>query len=238
MVSSKLPEGIASSKLSPDVRVSSFVQLLTGLPSLLNLMAVSQLPVAILEESVNSGWDEWAKEELQKKSATLHFEESLNIDLIKSTQTPKGMEIGLGYTLGEYDRMLGSLDKIGFSFDLVLDLDYLRWLRTSIRFYLLKADEAALKRLKTDLNQRIRLQFSQNRRFFLTKLWNEELTNLIAEQVIDVYVESARFPKVGKDVQIKIEFSFGLFALKYVRNKFKRLINWAQNDLKSSIAVV
>jgi len=213
----------------------NFTALITGIPDLLtSAEKFSDLRVA-LKENITSRWDKWAQNKSEQFVTDLLYEESLNIDLVSMKDSPEifkgNFQVIFDFTLGEMDRELLVVDKISSMFNLNFPKSYLRWIRDD---YIKKnniSDYEGIKVLKQKLASNINLQLSAKKKLFLIPLWNEKMGPIITDELIDQLIDYkgnyfADFSH--KKMNIPVKFRFGLFALKYLNEKFKT--NYRNSD--------
>jgi hypothetical protein len=206
----------------------NFTALITGIPDLLmSSEKFSDLKIA-LKENIKSRWDKWAKEKSQQFVSDLLYEESLNIDLVSmidSTEIYKGnFQLIFDFTLSEMDRELSVVDKITSNFNLHFPKSYLRWIRDDYIKKNNKSDFEGLMILKQKLVSNINGQLLAKKKLFLIPLWNEKMGEIITGELIEQLIsyKGNYFADFShQKMNIPVKFRFGLFALKYLNEKFK-----------------
>ncbi len=212
----------------PILEAMNFVAMVTGVPDLLISSEKYTDLLASLRDNIDSRWKHWAVSKNEQFVVDLLYEESLNIDLVpmaKSEEVYKGnFQLKFDFTLGEIDRVLEVVDKVTAKFHLEFPKSYLRWVRND---YVKKSnisDHAALKHLEDKVKTYINIQLATKSDLFLIPLWNEKMGEIITKELIEqitTYKGSFFKDFSHKKVKIPIKFRFGLFALKYLNEKFK-----------------
>ena len=213
---------------SPHLEAMNFLSLLTKQSDILvgldNYAEVNK----VIKSSIDSRWNKWAKEKTSNLVTDLLFEESLNVDLktlVNTSSNLKGeLSIIFDFTLGEMDRVLEDDDKVTSVFHLNLPENYLRWMRKE---YIAKnnlSDYRGLKDLEQKVEAYIKSELDKKKKYFLIPLWNERLAGIIAREIQSQIVEykGSKYKNyTNKAVSIPVRFRYGLFALKYLNEKFK-----------------
>jgi len=220
---------IIKSKTEPQTKaeVMNFVSLITKTPDILNGVANSSELLNLFNQNVLTFWDDWSKKELDNSSYSLLFEEALNIDLIPQladNSTLSGnFSLTFRYTLGEYDRMFKAMDKIDAKFSLVFPSKYIAWYKREYIGLNNKSNYVGLEDLKKDFRTRIDLKLKKKGEFFLTNLWNEKMAKIIVDELTkQVLAYNGDLDKVqAKETAIPLKMEFGVFALKFIREKYE-----------------
>lgn len=206
----------------------NFTALISGFPDLLlSSTNFSDLKMA-LKENIQGRWNKWAKEKSNQFVTDLMYEESLNIDLytmVNSVEVLKGnFQVIFDFSLGEMDKELSIVDKISSNFNLSFPKSYLRWIRNEYIKRSNKSDYAGIERLKGKLVANINLQLEAKEKLFLIPLWNKKMGGIITNELVDQLVnyKGSYFTDFShKSIKVPVKFRFGLFALKYLNEKFK-----------------
>ncbi len=225
----------SKSEIQVKSEVMSYLSLVTQRPDILNGVNFTGELLNLYIENISSYWDKKASDELDQNSYSLSYEESLNVDLIPMTNEKKqsGQKLSLlfRYTVGEFDRMFDSLDKVDAHFNLEFDSSYISWFRQRYIFLKNRSKYAQIASIKKNLKDRVDIILSKKSTFFLTNLWNESMSDIIVEELSSQILYSKI--KIDKTknfkLQVPLKMEFGVFALKYFRNKYKA------NFIKESI---
>lgn len=207
----------------PILEAGFFVSLMTGVPDPFMIQKkYSDLP-AIVKSSVDERWTKWSRDSLSSFSRDLLFEESIrvkampkrNLALIKD-----GLLLDFHVTLGEMDRIMRNNDKIGMSFDMKFSKNYVRSLITRFNVIASNLDVEGEKTFKEEMVRYIDLQLRTKEKLFTQKLWNEEFSRLIAEELLaQVMSYKGKYFESYSDemITVPVRFSYGIFALSYLR---------------------
>lgn len=212
----------------PYLETFQFIALYTGVPDLLIATDKYQQIGQEVLKAINNDWDQWAKSKSDQFVSDLLYEGPLQIDLMSkavSDQVRQGdFNFELKYTLGELDRVLNLTDKIQATMYLEFPRSYLRWLRSAY----LKANNLSRYAKKEALEQKASLYFAsqleQKSQIFLIPMWSENLPKMLAKELIAQLsnYNGSRLDELGHDlVKIPVKLRYGLFALKYLRKRFK-----------------
>ncbi len=211
---------------SPIFETSMFLSLLTGVPDLVfGADAYQDIPL-LVKSSIDDRWNRWAKVVLETFSRSLFYEESLKVRVDPRTDRlslrTDGFGVNVNVTLGELDRLLRDTDKLKLSFDLDLSKNFFRSLRTRWTALAREVDTDGQEALKKEIAAFVELQLQQKRRYFTQSIWNENFSYLIAEELISqaLRYEGPLFESYAdRMLKVPIKFSYGLFALSYLRNR-------------------
>ncbi|MCO4753362.1 MAG: hypothetical protein KC478_02715 [Bacteriovoracaceae bacterium] len=204
-----------------------FVSLLTGISDPF-FSAETFVDLRIMySQTFEDRWDEWSKNKTEQLVLDLLYEESLFVDLSPADEYQKAAgELGLvfDFTLGELDRELKIVDKISASFHLEFPKSYFRWIRNA---YIRAGNVSNYKKLE-DLEKKfatyIDIQLENKKQLFKIPVWNEKFSSILAKQLIEQLVsyKGQGFKGLShRKIKVPIKFRFGLFALKYLREKYK-----------------
>lgn len=213
---------------APTIESMNLVSLLTGYPDILVASnKFSDLKTA-LKDNITNRWDRWANNKAGSFVTDLLYEESLNIDLVSMVndlEIKKGnFQISFDFSLGEMDRVLKLVDKITSTFSLHFPRSYLRWVRDD---YIRKnniSDYKGMESLEKKVEIYINTQLKAKEELFLIPLWNKKMGSIMAKELISQLVEyrGSYFKDFSHDtMKIPVKFNYGLFALKYLNEKFK-----------------
>lgn len=210
----------------PIFETSQFISLMTGVPDLFFGIDTYQDIPLLLRSSVDERWNLWAKQVLNSFSKDMLYEEALKVKVVPRTDrvalATKGFEVDLSVTMGEMDRMMKDHDKLGLTFELKLTKNYLRSLKTKWHALAQEVDLEGQKQFKEDVARYIDLQLRDKSKYFTQRMWNEDFSRLVAEELINqaLIYRGPIFDSYQEEVlKVPVRFSYGLFALSYLRYK-------------------
>lgn len=212
----------------PHLETQQFISLMSSIPDLLISSEKYSDVIDSLKLAVEQRFDNWAKEKTDNFVTDLLYEEALQIDLVplsKTSDIKKGeFKLLFDYSLGELDRVISEVDKIHSTFDLRLPKSYLRWIRDSIIIANNRGRYTEVANLYTQFEAYISTQLEKSKDLFLIPMWNDKMSSIIAKELV-AQITAYRGKKLeefsNEKVRIPIKFRYGLFALKYLRDKFK-----------------
>jgi hypothetical protein len=216
---------IKSSELEePVFETSQFISLMTGVPDFMNAVDAYQDVPLLAKSSIDERWTQWSNSVLTSFSRDLLFEESLKVKVEPQDDlaelSSKGFIIDFSVTLGEMDRILKDNDKIQMIFELKLSKNYIRALRTKSLLLEADVDEEGKKVFRDEVGRYIDIQLREKEKLFSQKMWNEEFSRLIADELIRQtrLYRGPLFNSYQDEVlRVPVKFSYGLFALSYLR---------------------
>lgn len=209
---------------SPLFEKGFLVSLITGVPNFMfSAQKYSDLPM-LLKGPVDERWNRWAKSSISNYSQDLYYEESLRVraeprrDLAAIKY--EGLKINFEVSLGEIDRLMKDQDKIKLSFDLKLPKNYLRsmrneWLALSNRLATEEKQEFMQKNTKY-----IAAYLEPKEQLFQQKMWNDQFARLVSQELLEQVLryETKAFDSYQEEMMnIPVTFSYGVFALNYLR---------------------
>ncbi|WP_408096217.1 hypothetical protein ACJVC5_14350 [Peredibacter sp. HCB2-198] len=210
----------------PIFETSQFIALMTGVPDLFFGVNTYQDIPLLVRSSVDERWTLWARDVLNSFSKDMLYEEALKVKVEPRTDrvalATKGFKVELTVTMGEMDRLMKDHDKLGLTFDLKLTKNYLRSLKTKWHALAQEVDLEGQKKFKEDVAHYIDLQLREKSKFFTQKMWNEDFSRLVAEELINqvLIYQGPLFESYQEEVlRVPVKFSYGLFALSYLRYK-------------------
>lgn len=216
-------QGLEEGVISP----LNFLALLSGVPDFF-LSADRYKDIAKMHsQTVEKKWDLWAKNQTDQLVLDLLYEESLYVDLVKATQEEEAVpDSGLtfDFTLGELDRELKVVDKLSAKFSLKLPEKYLAWLKRSYISASNKSDYAQMQKLKGMFQAYLDVQLKTKKKYFETAVWNEDFSEIIANELVRRLTLNGgkQYDALSQEmIEVPIKFRFGLFAMKYLRDKFQ-----------------
>ncbi len=208
----------------PILETNFFISLMTGIPDpFMGANKYSDIPL-IVKSSVDERWTKWSRDVLGTFSRDLLFEESLRVRARPRRNLAElgldGFRLDFHVTLGEMDRIMKDNDKIGMSFDFKFSKNWLHSLISRYNVIAEKLDVEGEKAFRADVAHYIDLQLRTKEKLFTQKLWNEDFSRLIAEELLgQVLTYKGSYFNSYQDemVTVPVKFSYGIFALSYVR---------------------
>lgn len=217
----------SKNEIQVNSEVMSFLSLITNTPDILNGVNETKDLFNLYNQNINSYWDNWANAKILKNSYSLGYEESLNVDLVPIKNSDivllDKLSLTFRYTLGEFDRMFESFDKIDAKFYLDFDSKFLNWYKKQFIQLTNKGKYKGLADLRLNFKERIEIVLKSKGAFFLTNLWNEKFSDIIVDELSNQIVKSKmKFSGLkNQKINIPLNMEFGVFALKYLRDKYK-----------------
>lgn len=208
----------------PILETSQFISLMTGVPDFFNgIETYNEIPLMV-RSSIDERWSKWSRDVLKLFSKDLLFEESFKVKVEPrrdrlALQT-EGFKIDFTVTLGEMDRLMQDNDKLGLSFDLKISKNYLRSLRTKWGVLEKEVDTEGQKHLKEDIARYLNIQLKEKEKLFKQKMWNEDFSRLVAQELLEqaLHYRGSLFNSYQDQIlKVPVKFSYGLFALGYLR---------------------
>lgn len=216
-------QGLEEAKIS----AMGFFALATGMPDYFFAVDTYDELAQMFSKTVEHRWDDWAKKQTDTLVLDLLYEESLFVDLAPVDASAKARgELGMtfDFTLGELDRELEVVDKISSTFKLVFPRSYLSWIRRSHIQASNRSQYAKMEELERKLATYVGLQLEQKAGYFDIPLWNSSFPRILARELterLSSYQGSALDGFSQEEMVVPVKFRFGLFALKYLRDKYK-----------------
>lgn len=228
---------VKTSELEDPVRgTSNFISLMTGVPDFFNSIEDYKDLALISRSSIDERWGQWSKKVIETFSKDLLYEDSLRVK-IQPNRDPgrfasNGFEIDLSITMGEMDQLLMNKETLDVSVHLKLSKNYLRFIRREMKVLSDEVDLVGLENLKKTIARYLDVQLKEKERHFTEKPWTQHFSEILAEELMAQAREyrGSLFESYKDEVlRIPIRFSYGLFALSYLRYRSdlaaKRLTN-------------
>lgn len=207
----------------PFLESGFFVSLMSGVPDPFMIQnKFSDIPL-IVKSSVDERWSQWSKDSLTTFSRELLFEESLRVRALPRrviADIREDLLLDFHVTLGEMDRIMKVNDKVSMSFDFKFSKNWLKSLITKRNQVVGDLDVEAEKVFQDEVARYIDLQLRTKEKLFTQKIWNEEFSRLIAGELLgQVLSYRGSYFDNYKDemVRVPVRFSYGIFALSYLR---------------------
>lgn len=209
------------------IEAMNLVSLITGVPELLITAKVYPDIAKFLKMNIKNRWDLWAKKKSNQFNMEQMYEESLDVSLI-SQQSTNAVELGnynvkFNVELGEIDKVLNGYDKIDSTFYLKFPISQIESLKEKIPFYYNSNRFKKLQNLENVFVKNIAVQLEKKKKYFKVPLWNNRMATLLAKELMGQFLKNNRkfsHNLSKKVVKIPVTFSFGVFALQYIREKF------------------
>jgi hypothetical protein len=211
---------------NPILETGFLISLMTGVPDpLFGVENYQELP-ALAKSSIDERWSKWAQQTLNYFSVDMLFEESLKIKVLPrdsiSDLRQNGFHLKFNVTLGEMDKVVDESDKLSVSFNIKLSKNYLRYMRNKWSDLSSELDSEGKIQFKEEVSRYINLQLKSKEKLFLQKVWNDEFPKLITQELlsqVNLYKGPLFNSFQDQVLQIPVKFSYGVFALNYLRYK-------------------
>jgi hypothetical protein len=212
----------------PIIEIQNFLSLLTTIPEPLSGVSDFSEFLSVIESTVFDTYDTWAKNQNKSFIIDYLYEESLQLtlvpqkDIIKISQ--KEFEINFNLTLGELDNALSDVDKLTMQFNLKIPKGMLRYFRNTWINYNNSEDSRMQDQFIKEMASYIAPQILMKENRLLVNIWNPQINEIIAYELLqqlEQYQGSYFNDLRHENVSIPIKFRYGLFALQYIRSKFK-----------------
>ena len=208
----------------PVLETSHFISIMTGVPdAVVASETFKELPL-LLRSNVDERWNLWAKNVLGTFSRDLLYEESLKVKLSSPkdllTLRTEGFKVDLTVTLGEMDRLVKKNDKFDMHFHLTLSKNFLRSVKSRWTELKNEVDIEGQKNFRDHVATYIAHQLKEKEKLLKQKVWNEDFPKFIADDLIEqasLYKGPLFDSYRDEMIKIPVRFSYGLFALSYLR---------------------
>ena len=120
--------------------------------------------------------------------------------------------------------MLTDVDKIDSVFYLNMSVKYLAFIKERAEFLTRNVQMAKREALITKLVTNLNVQMEQKRKLFKIPVWPKEISILMADELISQisnYSGSLLDRLSPRKIKIPVRMRFGVFALRYIRQKYK-----------------
>jgi hypothetical protein len=203
---------------------SFLISFLTGVPDpTFGVTSFNDLAL-VHKSSIDERWERWSKQVLNIFSHDLLFEESIKVRLDHRRDegeiARRGYAVDLYVGLGELDRAMDQIDKIDLEFKLKLSKNLLRQVLVDLRVSASEADPDLSKQVMQKFADHLAHQLQHKEKKFKQPLWTPDFPLLLAEELVAQArtYQPAKFKSYRDEMlEIPIRFSFGAFALAYVR---------------------
>lgn len=210
------------------IEAMNLVSQITGFSDILVGVERYSDVVDLFKANIKERWDEWAVKKSSEFNAKQLYEESLELNLISRTSTLDAelgdFKVDFNVELGEIDKLLGGHDKIDTSFNLEFPIAYIENLKQKITFNYNTSRYDKIESIRSLFTLKINHQLEQKKRYFKIPLWNDQMGEILANELINQFLNQTAKPAQRlskKFVKIPVKFHFGVFALQYIRDKNK-----------------
>jgi hypothetical protein len=197
---------------------------MTGVPDAIFGVENYQDLANIARSSIDVRWSKWSSDILKSFSRDMLFEESLRIKAEPRRDTAairtEGFMLDFSVTLGEMDRIVDETDKLALSFDLKLSKNYIRQIRSKWVELSNNIDEEGRTKFRDQISKYLDLQLKEKEKYFRQKMWNEEFSRLIVEELVEQFLayKGPMFDSYQDEmIKVPVRFSYGIFAISYLR---------------------
>jgi hypothetical protein len=208
----------------PIFETNFFISLMTGVPDAIFGVENYQDLANIARSSIDVRWSKWSSDILKSFSRDMLFEESLRIKAEPRRDTAairtEGFMLDFSVTLGEMDRIVDETDKLALSFDLKLSKNYIRQIRSKWVELSNNIDEEGRTKFRDQISKYLDLQLKEKEKYFRQKMWNEEFSRLIVEELVEQFLayKGPMFDSYQDEmIKVPVRFSYGIFAISYLR---------------------
>lgn len=209
---------------TPVLETNYFISLMTGVPDLFfSANNYEEMPL-LVKSSVNERWDHWAENILRTFSKDLYYEESLKVKTRPKRDRialrTEGFGLDFSVTLGEMDRVIEENDKLSLSFDLKISKNYLQHIRSKWKHLSDEIDVDGKNSFKKEIANYIEIQLKTKENLFHQKMWNQDFSQLIADELLAqaITYKGPLFDSYKDQIlTVPVKFSYGIFALSYIR---------------------
>jgi hypothetical protein len=218
---------------------SQFITLITNVPDLFVRSEKFTDSKEFMRASMDSSWDEWAKNQGKSFENELLYEESLTLELVNRkyyySRDDPNINVVFDVNLGEFDRVFQIKGKIKTKFYINLSTEMLSWIRRSILFSDPKKPETkkqVYKRVEQSVVDAVELAKYR----YKIPPWKIGLEKLVAKEIIFQVTNLRDDPYITTDkrmIRIPIEFNYGIFALKYIHSKY--LVNKNKKRIQENL---
>lgn len=221
------------------VEALQFLSLLTGIPDGL-IVADSFIGLEqFFIDNIRGRWDQWAEQKLKQFTNDHMYEEALEVKLIELAQSQailKGeFQFLFDIGLSEIDKVLNEVDKIDTVFFLEMPVKYLAEIKERSEFLRKGAKNKDWERFYSRIVSRFDHQINLKKKLFKVPIWNDQISVLMADELISQLksYDGKKLKRLSNEkYKIPVRMRFGIFALQYVRQKYKFKQN-SQTNLTS-----
>jgi hypothetical protein len=205
-------------------QINMILEEITKVPSLFLSLDSYEDFRSILWEKIDFHLDLWASKTLDIFKSDLPFEESLEITLPSKQplfDPQRGQFQLVAYvTMGEWDKLTSKSGFISLSFPLRFPSHFLSqsFVNLRSRRFGEKTSREVMKRMVFQLENQVK----ESSELFSNPLWKSQLAQLAAREIMrqmDLYDGPGNPFETFQSIEIPLQFRYGTFALKYIREK-------------------
>ncbi len=217
-----------ANKTTQIIEAMNLVSQITGISEI--LLTVDRLSDVseIMRLNLKERWDLWANKNSDDFDSEQQYEESLEVSLVSQASLNSArlgeFRADLNVDLGEIDKLLGGYDKIDATFYLEFPVSLIETLKQNLTYSYNKSKFKEVAKLEKDFIEKVNFQLEKKKKYFKIPIWNERLGELVASELISQFIQQKQKPNLRLSAEFKkipVTFHFGVFALQYVRDKFK-----------------
>lgn len=205
-----------------------FLATLTGIPDGLIVATTYKGLEEFFFENIKARWELWANKKLETYYNDQMYEEPLEIKLVEQSRKSKiengDFEILFDVGLSELDKVLEEVDKVDTFFTLEMPIKYLTNIREQSEYLRRSAQLVKREKLINKIVSRLHHQMNKKKKLFRVPIWNDQISTLIADELL-AQLNAYRGNKLSLlakgTISIPVRFRFGVFALRYIREKHK-----------------
>ena len=227
--SKKINQWISSMQYGEDkLEALQFIANFTGIPDGIIINEKYSDIKELFVENVKARWDRWAKLKLNQFYNDQMYEEPLEIKLVGMSRTDQILrgefQILFDVGLSEIDKVLTDKDKIDSVFYLNMPISYLAHIKQRYEYLESSAKPKEKEQFVKKVIARIKYQLKQKEKYFKIPIWNDSIAGIVADELIEQlrFYAGQKLNRISKqNIKIPVRFRFGVFALRYIREKFK-----------------
>lgn len=221
-----------------NMMVGQMIALRTGVPDFLIQSEEFKELKDIVRSSLDQTWDTWAFGERNRSRKNLSFEEPLSIKVVDReihyNSFDPNFKIYLDINQGEYDKINSISGKLKASLDINFSKKFLKWAKSQMMNLNFDEDSQKLKRIRIPFRKIIEDDIKTFIANLPTVPIGTQIIDVITDELLkqlDSFTGDDFMGEVQGLQKVKINFSFGLFALRHLHERFKILKN--QGKVKS-----
>ncbi len=206
---------------TPILETNFFISAYTGVPDVgFSAKSYQDIPL-LLKSSLDERWTNWSKKVINTFSHELLYEESLKVKVSQSrVDLENPFRLNFLVTLGELDRLMDENDKLKVTFDLKISKNYFRTIKNQWLAYGAKVDLEGQENLKKEIASYLEKLLRGKEKYFQQRMWNKDFPRIMADELLKqalAYKGSLYRTYEEKMLNVPIQFSYGVFALSYLR---------------------
>jgi hypothetical protein len=212
---------------SENFLVGQFIALQTGIPDFFLRANNFKKASTFLRYNVDTTWDEWAYNQIDKFKGDVYYEEPLTLELVSRDLYYKNYEskfkVVFDVNLGEIDRANQMVGKVSSKFDIKFSFKFLKWARREW-IQLDPRNKYRKESLFNKMKHRIKPSVERVRKKFPVPPWEGDLDVIIRNEILNQIAdyEGSYFEDNDSGmVNIPIVINFAPYALKYLRYEYR-----------------